>query len=325
MFRPKEIVEFLSDRNLKKKEFRKGFYNFLRSADFYGWLFNPSDDQLVDHASITNEMYEKIATSDRVLKGIIETLEHYGTQDLGRATAAFLSSACSYGVDTINASVSRIDERFRNKEISRREAENQKDVMRDFMKLLQDLSDLVSDIIKSDAKSLSRISGVPKGICKKILTVTPDPEFISPAQAKVYASDALTVLYDDLDHREDDIDEIMWSKFFDGLLGKDNRNEVAITIAIEGSSRIQNSNKRNVKAVWDSLTEFALDVLEKSESGIKNKMIELYLKALTKSFKNKSGGMRVDFRSLNKKNYPHLCEAVDRYKDKFDQIYSMSA
>ena len=325
MFRPKEIIEFLSDRSLKKKEFRKGFYSYLRSADFYGWLFNPSDEQLVDHTSITNEMYEKIATSDSVLRGIISTLEHYGTSDLGRSTATFLSSACSYGIDTVNANMARIEEKFRNKEISRRDAEEQKDIMKEFAKLIQEVVDYVNDIVRQDAKNMARETGVPKSICRKILTVTPDPEFISPAQAKVYVSDALAVIYDEMNHRETDLDDISWLKFFDGLIGKDNRNEVATVIATEGTSRIKSYNNKNVKVIWNSLTEFALDVLEKADSGIRNKMIELYIKAMRKSNKNKTDAMRVNFRSLDKKYYPRLCETVNSYKEKFDEVYSAAS
>ena len=101
MFSPKEFLRNLKDNSIKKKELRRYLYRTFRTADFYGWLFNPSKEQIVDFVGIQTEMFESITTSDKKMRCLIDVIdEHY--DDLGRSTATFVWSICNFAVDTCN-------------------------------------------------------------------------------------------------------------------------------------------------------------------------------------------------------------------------------
>lgn len=326
MFNPRELVSLFKDKDISKKEFRKEFYkNYLRSADFYGWLFNPSNDQLKDHANITNEIYDAVASSDRVLKMIIMTVDHYGVTDLGRSTSVFFSNCVAYAVDAVNNAMKKAEDDFREKAISRRECEDRKSAIKDFSKLVDELNDISLDIVKRDASAMKDATGVPKWVCKCVLRTVPDPEFISSAAAKVYVSSAISLIYQELSQKDaDSIEDIYWSKFFDFLVGKSNRNEAAICIAVEGTSRNGNGELKGkgIKRAWASLTEFALDVLEKADPSTRSKMVEIYIKNLKKDVADHGSGLRVNLKTLDKRSYPKLTETAEQYRKQLDEVYA---
>lgn len=319
MFSPKEFLRNLKDNSIKKKELRRYLYRTFRTADFYGWLFNPSKEQIVDFVGIQTEMFESITTSDKKMRCLIDVIdEHY--DDLGRSTATFVWSICNFAVDTCNKQLEIIDDRFKNKIISRSEAETQRKAVEEFAKIVEELNTSANQIVKKEAKELASICNLPKSICRTALKSVPDPEFITGPKCGVYLSALLDTIYQDIDARDNDVEDIKWNKFFDRLFGKENRYDVVTFIILESNERITNFKSKSTKELWNSLTRYALDTLENCDKGTRAKMLEIYIKRLSAAVKNGSTRFRVDMGRLSKHDYPRLCESMEKFRDKYEEI-----
>lgn len=320
MFSPSEFLDFCKESGIKPKKWKKIFRAYLKSKDFYGWLFNPSKEQIVDFNGITETMYSKLSEDpDKI--NMMTSLIAEDPEEFGRSTAVFLYSISRYGVDVANHAFRDVDERFAAGEFTRSEATKKNDKIQSYAKCITNLTDAVLEIIRKDAKKLSKASGVPKHICKTALCLVPDPIFITNAKVGVYLNLFLESIYSDIDRRETDIEDIDWNEFFDTLFSKSSRYEVASFILLESPNHIAKFNSKNVRYVWDSLTAWSLSTLEKVDDGTRSHMIDLYLKRLGKAIDSNEPSVRIDLREISEREYPRLTKTISGYSERFDELF----
>lgn len=320
MFSPNEFLSFCKESGIKPKKWKKIFRAYLKSKDFYGWLFNPAKDQIVDFNGIMDTMYSSLGEDpDKI--NMITSLISDEPEEFGRSTAVFLHSLCGFCVDVANKAFREVDSKFADGEYTRSEANKKNDKISIYTKSVTNLTDAVLELIRRDAKKLAKASGVPKHICKHALCLVPDPIFITNAKVGIYLNLFLESIYSDIDRRETDIDDIDWNEFFDYLFSASNRYEVASFVLLESPNHIAKFNSKNVRVVWDSLTAWALKTLEKCDNGTRSHMIDLYLKRLGKAIDSDQPSVRVDLREISEREYPRLTKTISEYSDKFDELF----
>lgn len=320
MFAPNEFISLCNKNEIKPKKWAKFMRAYFKNKDFYGWLFNPSKDQLTDYNNLVEKMYGGLCEDDKKIRVIVDLIEE-NPRDYGRSTAAFLYSVVNYGVDIANTSFKLIDQQYASGELDRKAAERKRERVEEYQTMISELNDALLSIIKRDAKRLSNETGLPKAICKMALKQVPDPLFITSSKVGIYLNMILSNLYTDIDTRETDVEDIKWQNFFDTVFGKEARYDVASFILLETPKHIESLTSKRVRRVWDSLTAFALRVLEKADDNSRSHTLEIYLKRLSRSLDSSENDVRVDLRSISEHEYPNLTKTVYRYKDKFDELF----
>lgn len=320
MFNANEFLSFVQKEVTKPSKWQRRMKDYLRSTDFYGWLFNPSKNEITDYAGIVTGVYGGLCDEARKLELLCDIIEEC-PQKFGRSTSTFLYSVVNYAIDSINAAYKAIDRQYAEGDMKKKEAEAKQDNVRKYAATVERLNDALLSIIKKDAKKLAAATELPKSVCKMALKQVPDPCFINNPKVGVYLNTVLANMYTMIDHKETDLDDVKWKEFFDFLFGKESRYDVASFILLETPKHIESLSSKRVRKVWDSLTAFALDTLDRADNNSREHVLEIYLKRLARAFENSENEVRVDLRSISETEYPNLTKTICRYRDKFDELF----
>lgn len=320
MFSPREFISFVKEDGIKPRKWKKIMRAYLKSKDFYGWLFNPSKDQIIDYNDIIDNMYGGLTDTPDKIRMLSELVAD-DIEEFGRSTAVFMHSIADYGKDVANKAFRDVNAKFGDGIYTRSEADKKNDKISRYADAVTELANTAIDVIKHDAKVVSRKSGIPKPLCKLAFNIVPDPIFIANSKVAVYLNLLLGSIYSDIDRRETDIDDIEWDVFFDELFGKSNRYEVASGVLLESPNHIEKFGSKNVRRVWDSLTAWSLKCLDKCDDTTRGHMIELYLKRLGTAVDSGSPSIRVDLTSISAKEYPRLTKTVNEHINQFESLF----
>ena len=323
-FNLSQLFDFLdSIREYKEEKRYKIMRNYLTSEDFFKWLFNPleQDTKYGNLEQQFSKLYEKVG-SKKVIKAIIETIYEYGYDDFSRTTSVFIFSIVKFGIDTIEAQNDITKEARGNGQLSKSSLESQKEKIQKYAELIEALNKQANKIVKNDAKFLERKTCVPRDICTAILKNTPESKYIDRFKVGFFLNIALNDLYSKVNEMNTDIKDVNWREFFKELFGKENLLEVSTFILLEGVHRINGFKAAGVRKVWDSLTFFALKNLENADGNSRTHMIEIYIKRISKMFKNGTFDLRVDLCGLDNREFPNLSKSVTEYKSKIQDIVS---
>ena len=263
MFSANEFLSFIKSKDYNDEKWKKRMKKYLKSQDFYGWLFNPAKNQIADYSGLLENIYGSLCEDPDKLSLLIEMLDE-NAGSFGRATSAFLYSVVNYGVDTANTAFKSIEERYAAKEITRSELEKKNKNVEQYCNLINEIDEEATRIIKRDAKRLAIDTGLPKAVCKMALKQVPEPIFIPNNKVGIYLNMILSNLYQIIDKKDCDIVDIKWKRFFDTLFGEENQYEVASFILLETPNHINSLSSKSVRKVWDGLTAYALSRLEKA-------------------------------------------------------------
>lgn len=316
-----ELIELLEDvGRIRTDKFQKKLMRILTSQDFKDAVFRPDRSDNTSNKKIM-EVY-KIACKHKVIDEIVDAIDEYGLRNLDRTNACFFITLVNLGIEVINTKSSEVADAKERGDISNRNADDIIHKMEQYQRSLNELLKYSRKIVKTDAKVLSRESGVPKDMCVIALYSSPAIEMIDRYKVGFYLNTLLSNMYAvvNLGNMDFDFEDIDWRAFFRGVFGKANLVEVATMILLEGVSRIDKYNNREVKECWDSLTTFALTELNKAPETIRDQMIELYLKRLNKMLSNHGIDLRVDLRSIDNFKFENLAKTVDQYMDKINAI-----
>lgn len=299
------------------------YEDYLTNKDFAGALFNPPDGNNLTEYAV--KMY-KTTKKDKVKKVIINTIKDYGVEKFDRWVAVWLYSIASFNLNGANEAYEKTEKEFSEGKFDRREKEEQLENIDRHLELTKKLNKYANKIVKSDAKDLARKTGLPKDICVLTYKTNPNPRYINNNRIGFYMNELLNNIYSELDEDDVTVDVkgINWKKFFSEVYGRENLLDCATFILLEGAHRGKGFRKQDVLAIWDSLTSFALDALEHAEAPTRIQMIELYLKRVATMFANNKGpyDLRVDLRHLDEDRFPKLVDALKKYNDRINTVFS---
>lgn len=323
MFSYKEFTDFLEEiGEYGDKKRRKIMNSYLSSDDFYGWLFKPAQPDkkvAMDINEMMSKMYDLLCKK-KVMKVIIETIDYYGTDFYTRSTATFLFSIVRFALDAIDEKTAAVMREFESGTMNRSEKKVEMDGINKYSIVVSKLNDMCNKIVAHDAKMIERTTGLPREIAKSILKCIPEKKFIEKFKVSTFTNMVLNELYANVNDWGEEIGDVDWKPFFKELFGKENTLDVATFILLEGRHRIKGFSGKSLDYVWESLTGYALEELDKADLNSRNQMIELYIKRLAKMVKNGTFDVRVDLLSLSEKKFPNLTKTIRDYKDQIVEI-----
>ena len=274
------------------------------------------------HSDTSRKLFERLSTHTMIL-AFNKAVKHEGVKEFDRNVSALLFSIASYAVKSKNEKLAESKTSKQRGLLSEKRYQTIEEMSLEYQNSIDKLKKTAYKIIKDDAKELSEDCGVPANICAWALMGSPDIEFITRFSLNFYFSNTLAMIYEQIYSGGylTNITPKMWKKFFEGVYGEDKVVECATLIALEGMSRYERyKDSEDVKKVWDSLTEFALNCLENAPERIREQMMDIYVKKIEKMFKNNSFELRVDMRNLSKIDYPKLVETTAKYAQTITDI-----
>lgn len=315
----KVIVALRNFPHLNKKKRFRIIEELLYDEEFISWLFQP--DEVPNLTEIVEELYTELVTPD-VIATIVRVMDVDGETSFNRSVATFLTTVANIAIQQMNEDLDDYDSKRKQSYVSQRDRKKMSMYADEMNKLISKLIKRARTIIKKDAKVLSEECRLPRYLCVNALTSIPDPKYVDHSRIGYYMNTLFTSIYSDVNMYGDFESRPRWKPFFKVLFGKDNVVEVATFILLEGVHRIDklHDHPTDVRACWDSLTEFALEELNDSPTAVRDHMIEIYMKKLDKMFGNGTFDLRVDFRKIDDFDFPKLAETIDKYADKLTSI-----
>ena len=318
MFSINEFINIITDDNIKPSKKEKYLHRVLTDDDFYGWVFNPP--QNMTNEKVKENMFNAL-TSNKSLKILYNTLSDFDPDKYSRTAAVFIFSICNYAIDLCNKDAKDIDNAYKNGEIGRLEKDEEYARTDKKFNIVSRINDLCSKIVKGEAKKISRHSGIPRNVVIEALKTVPETDYIGRKKIGYYLNIVNSQLYTSIDDIVDDVEDFDWTEFFGPLFGRHNETEVAMLLCLEGTSRIAKDwkNLNRIRAIWDSLTGYSLEVLEKADSGTRSHMLELYTKIVSTMNESNKKDLRVDLTSLNSDTFPNITRSVRSIYDKIKE------
>ncbi len=184
--------------------------------------------------------------------------------------------------------------------------------------IVEQYSTAVDRILKKRIKKLTKKLGLETDLIKELLVVVSEPEAISdPRFVGIYVNRILRKLYALAKDNELGLEDVKTvKKLFKAIFGEDLLNDVAINVLLERRDIIRNFNE-NQKAMWNLMTNFALDVLESNKKKELKEFIEYYVMRRAKdASKQRDSARRIQFAQISEEDYPKLHAVAEKLSEK---------
>jgi len=296
----------------------KFLLGLFQDDDFMEYLFNPKRTENTENEIIS--LYQQI-TKPKVVRAIADMIEDEGYDEFDRSTATFINSIVNQGLAYNNERLEEASSAKRTGDLSNHDFNETKNTAEKYNQYIAELMKVSRKIVKPEAKRLSNDTNIPKYVCILALKSVPETKFVKNYKVPYYLSNLMNNIYAEVDRIGDFSEHVNWKEFFKIIFGKDNVIEAANFILLEGVNRIDKcKNSKDVHACWDSLTSFALRELNDAPEQLRNHMLDIYIKRITKMFANRSFDLRVDLTKIDDSAFPKLAKSVTGYFDKITKI-----
>ena len=317
MFNYEKLTKKLSSENLGKNKASELLEDALYNKEFMEFLFKPQGVPNLQH--VVSELYAALCRPV-VVKGLVNFITSEGYDEFNRKHTAFFYILALMGLETNNEREEENSEKRKKGQISNREFNETRDKIEEYGKYVKKLFKCTKKIAKPGAKNLAEESRLPEEFCRIAYYTIPEENMIDRYRIGKYLDSFLSEMYDCAAQNDIKISgKANWKVFFRKLFGKDNLAEVATFLLLEGHNRRDHySANDNVIEIWDSLTEFALTQIDNSPEQLRDQMLELYLKRVTKMFANGSIELRADLLSIPgvTSKWPQLADTIKKYSEK---------
>lgn len=311
-----DVLQNLDRMNRKRR--RKFFTMLLFDKQFIKWLFQP--EKTANLTQIVEDMYKEF-TKPISIAALIDVIEYEGYTEFNRSHATFITTICNIAIDKNNEELKSYDKAKKDPSVSHMRLRGWAEGIDRSNLLVAKLLKKARKIVKIDASVTAKDARLPKYIAVAAYTTVPEPKYVDRFKIGYYLNNLLNTIYSDVEENGEFLDDVKWRRFFADVFGKENVVECATFILLEGVHRIDKyRNSKDVMYCWDSLTEFALEELNKSPDNTREQMIELYIKRLDKMFSNKSFDLRTDLLDIPKMIWPNLWKTVQKYAKQLGEI-----
>lgn len=311
-----DVLQNLDRMNRKRR--RKFFTMLLFDKQFIKWLFQP--EKTANLTQIVEDMYKEF-TKPISIAALIDVIEYEGYTEFNRSHATFITTICNIAIDKNNEELKSYDKAKKDPSVPRIKLRGWAEGIDRSNLLVAKLLKKARKIVKRDASVTAKDARLPKYIAVAAYTTVPEPKYVDRFKIGYYLNNLLNTIYSDVEENGEFLDDVKWRRFFADVFGKENVVECATFILLEGVHRIDKyRNSKDVMYCWDSLTEFALEELNKSPDNTREQMIELYIKRLDKMFSNKSFDLRTDLLDIPKMIWPNLWKTVQKYAKQLGEI-----
>lgn len=310
--------------NISKSKQRKVVEELLTDKEVPNFLYRPKD--IPNLSEVVSAFYTGL-TKTSVLRNIVRFIEDEGYDEFNRTYACFFYAIVSIAIESANELASENADKRKDGEISNREFREKSDKIDEYVALVNRLFKLAKKIVKSEAKELSDDTNIPFKLARLACLMVPDKQYIDHHKIGSMLYLLLEEWYDNIDDVESvSALSIRWKGVFRHLFGKENLPEVATYLLLEGHSRKDKKCKSaRAEKLWDSLTEFALYQINEAPEQVRDHMLELYIKKVSRMFTNGTYELRVDLLSLpdmSGKTLSNLASSITKYRDKLETVFA---
>lgn len=320
-FNYEKTIKRLTSEKTGKGKTSEILEDMVFSKDFMEFLFKPKN--VPNLAQVVEELYAALCRPVAI-KALVNLITEEGYDEFNRSHATFFYSLALIALDANNEREEENAAKRKEGKIGNREFNETKDKCEEYSKYVKKLFKCTKKIVKDMAKNISEESHIDRDICRIACYTIPEPEMIDRYKIGRLLDSFLTEMYDYAQKNGTSISgNANWKVFFRKLFGKDNLAEVATFLLLEGHNRrTEYQSDDNVIEIWDSLTEFALVQMNSAPEQLRDQMLELYLKRITKMFSNGTYELRVNLLDIPgmKSKWPQLAESVSKYADKLKEI-----
>lgn len=323
MFDYQKLIRRLSDfEKMGKNKQNRVIEDLMCDKEFAQFLFQPKD--VPNLTEVVEQLYiglSKIA----VLKTIVKYIEEEGYDEFTRTQACFFYSIVSIALETANDMTKEASEKRKAGEISNREYNDRTERVEEYTKLIKRLFKSAKKIVKSEAKEIASESGLPYDLARIGCFMIPEKQYFDRHKIGRLLYLLLEEWYENIDEVESSMVSIKWKTVFKYLFGKENLAEVATYLLLEAHRRKDKfASKKKSEKLWDSLTEYALYQMNEAPEQVRDQMIELYLKKVSRMFTNGTYELRADLLSIPQmdgaRSLSNLTSSILKYKDKLEEV-----
>lgn len=318
------IDALMKIEKMKSKKRSRFLKTLFLDEDFTEWLFQPKQQgSMANLMTQVNDLYSALV-KPKVIKSINDMIEDVGYREFNRSHATFLYTLANIAIESNAKSVAEVNVQKKQGKLSSSEVKDFNAKVEKYNLYISQLIRTSTQIVKRDAKRLSNETNLPRFMCYTAYYSVPETKYIDKFKIGYYLNNLLNSAYSDIDaYGEFNRTGVKWRTFFKEIFGKDNVVEVATFVLLEGVHRIDKyKNSDEVRACWDSLTEFALKELNDAPDTLRNQMLEIYIKRIDKMFANKTFDLRVDLLSISEVLFPKLNSTIGGYAGKIQDILS---
>lgn len=320
-----ELIDKLKNFNeLGEGKRNKFVRRVLEDEEFLEWIYNPRPGTAVTTPNTIADLL-KLFTKQKVLNTIVDVIEDRGYSKYGRMQVFFLSALTNVGDGLAHKRAQEVAQLKKEGGISSKEVRAMEEKIVSYSQTIQEVRRIMRKISKHDSKELAKLTNLTKEICMDAYWSVPDCEHLNKYRIGTYLNDITGLIYSRVaDGMIPNPDNVRWKQFFKALFGKDNVDEVATWILLEGVRRIdrfENDPKqfRRVRECWDILTNWALRELNDAPDDTRNHMLDLYIKRIDKQLQNRNYDLRVNLLSLDNM-FPNLIKSIEHYSDKIVEV-----
>lgn len=336
----KSFVDFLDDykrRVYTTEDAKRIMLEFLLDESFVEAMFDPAQDNT---SPVINDqilqMYGLLGRK-RIMKLIIDTLKEYGEtegyKNISRSVAAFIFTVCFKNSD---ANAQRMDEltaNYNSGKITADQYEDGQNSYEEHAACISALLHITKKIVKKPAKYLARETNLPRNFLESALCYLPERKYVTKPQVSQYLDYIQNGLFPYVyrTHFNVDDEHVRWEPFFLYLFGEENIFDVCVAIFLTNKKEVlrdltDDNDRYDDDAIdcWDSLTLFAVQMMEKAPDSVKSHLIEIYGKKLSALVKTGMDldDLRLNILNIDENKFPSLNNVIRRYKNQFESIYA---
>jgi len=312
--------------DLSNKKQGKVLETIFCSDDFREWFYGIGEN--ANSQPMTKPMVNKIFGSlatPAVMKRAIKFIKSKTSEDFDQSACTIAFLVVEQAIEASNNANKEITEGYKNGDISSKEVKSYKEKSEKYSEYISELMESLKDKAKGNVKEICKKSNLPKEMVFSTYFMIPDRKYIPKYKIGMYSNQLLQEIYKWTGNSGiEDVSSIKWGSYFGTFFGSEMTSSVAISILLEGVRRIDAYRDTeyfdNVREVWDSLTNFAMNELDRAPENVRKQMIELYIKRIDRIFRNGNGPrLRVDMLSIPS-NFNNLTDTINRYADKISKI-----
>ena len=305
---------------LSDKKQNKLVVMLFEDEEFLEWLFGSNGDVQASRQEL-EKLYFSLSNSF-VLYKITEYLRESDDILNPRTTYYIITNILTSSVNRLNSESSRIVEKYNEHESDMYTTREANKSLSSYKKNLEKIDGLLEEIYGGVINKINKYSNVPNPLIKECYGKVPDLRFI--LKMGMYVNEVLKSIYEYFGKVGADV-YIKWEPFFAGVFTEESISEVVISILLEGNSKIERYKDLpyfdEIPMVWDSLSTFALEELDKLDHSILSRVLDNYINRCSRIMrKHPDTTLRVNLLNTPKE-YGNLRAIISKNSDRIINAY----
>mgnify|MGYP003548988880 CR=1 FL=1 len=320
----------IRDGRYSKNEAVNVMYDFMQDPDFLRSNFLPKDSDMELVQKYSKEMYKLFGSLDclKVLKKCLKE----NLPDFNRSHAAFVFTIAfrvTKNCKSREEKLAKVKPNYSDDDIDRTER-----AIQEHSRQASKLIELCFMIVDDQAETISERSGLNSEFVHNAICYVPEPRYIRRNTVGTQYMDILLSGLLKYIYRERIPTEYIakWDEFFVPIVGRDNQYEVAVKIVSDGRKYTKKyvdeygALDSYVDEAMATMTNYALNVLERAPLEMKDHMLDLYAKKIGRMVSNGDNAQDIvsNIMNLDSNKYPTLWNALSKYKNKFMELMGTS-